>query len=110
MKLFQEISTGTKILQTHFLGTKRPLAISLSVTDRCNQRCEYCDIPLRNMRDLTTEQLVGVIDGLGEFGCERIVLTGGEASLRADIGTLIDAVKRHGIYCSMNSNGLLARR
>jgi MoaA/NifB/PqqE/SkfB family radical SAM enzyme len=110
LKLLQEISTGAKIVQTHFLGTKRPLAISLSVTDRCNQRCEYCDIPLRNMRDLTTDQLVKIINELGEEGCERVVMTGGEASLRADIGTLIDAAKSHGIYTSMNSNGLLARR
>ncbi len=110
MKLLQEITTGAKIAQTHFLGTKRPLAVSLSVTDRCNQRCEYCDIPLRNMRDLSTPQLVGIIDELGELGCERVVMTGGEASLRADIGTLIDTAKGHGIFTSMNSNGLLARR
>lgn len=110
MKIIQEITTGAKIVQTHMFGTKRPLAISLSVTDRCNQRCEYCDIPLRNMRDLTTGQLVKIIDELGEMGCERIVLTGGEASLRSDIGSLIDACKSHGIYTSMNTNGLLSRR
>ena len=110
MNLISEISTGAKIFQTHVFGTRRPLAISLSVTDRCNQRCEYCDIPLRNMRDLSTPQLVGIINELGEMGCERIVMTGGEASLRSDIGTLIDASKSHGIFTSMNSNGLLARR
>lgn len=110
MRLLQEISTGAKIFQTHMLGTKRPLAVSFSVTDRCNQRCEYCDIPLRNMRDLTTDQLIGIVRELGELGCERIVLTGGEASLRADIGPIIDACKDAGIYTSMNSNGLLARR
>lgn len=110
MNLISEITTGAKIVQTHFLGTKRPLAISLSVTDRCNQRCEYCDIPLRNMRDLTTDQLVKIINELGDLGCERIVMTGGEASLRSDIGTLIDTSKARGIYTSMNSNGLLARR
>ncbi len=110
MKVLSELSTGAKIVQTHFLGTRRPLAISLSVTDRCNQRCEYCDIPLRNMRDLTTDQLTKIINELGDLGAERIVLTGGEASLRSDIGQIIDTCKDKGIYTSMNSNGLLARK
>ena len=110
MNLITQISTGAKIVQSHFLGTRKPVAISISVTDRCNQRCEYCDIPLRNMRDLSTDQLVKMIDELGGMGTERVVLTGGEASLRADIGTLIDTSKARGIYTSMNSNGLLARR
>jgi GTP 3',8-cyclase len=74
----------------------RPLAnLRLSVTDRCNLRCQYC-MPLEDYTWLPREELltfeeigalVGVFTGLG---VSRIRLTGGEPLLRRDLPTLIE--------------------
>ena len=73
----------------------RPMAnLRLSVTDRCNLRCQYCmpeeDYIWLPREDLLTFEemnaLVGVFTGLG---VEKVRLTGGEPLLRRDLPLLI---------------------
>ena len=69
---------------TSLLDTKeRPLAsLRLSVTDRCNLRCQYC-MPEENYRwleredILSFEELSRVADLFLELGVKRFRLTGG---------------------------------
>ena len=63
--------------------------LRLSVTDRCNLRCTYC-MPEQGLtfakRDnlLTYEELLQLVDILGELGISKVRLTGGEPFVRAD--------------------------
>ena len=73
----------------------RPLrSLRLSVTDRCNLRCHYCmpeDEYLWLPREdvLTFEEISRLADLFGEFGVDRIRLTGGEPLLRRNLPDLI---------------------
>ena len=74
----------------------RPLAnLRLSVTDRCNLRCQYC-MPLEDYtwlpREelLTFEEIAALVDVFTSLGVSRIRLTGGEPLLRRDLPTLIE--------------------
>ena len=79
------------ILDVH----QRPLAnLRLSVTDRCNLRCQYCMpeedylwLPREDI--LHFEEIDRLVDRFLELGVEKVRLTGGEPLLRRNLSDLI---------------------
>jgi cyclic pyranopterin phosphate synthase len=73
----------------------RPLAnLRISVTDRCNLRCQYCMpeaeylwLPRRDILDF--EEIGRLADVFGGLGVDRIRLTGGEPLVRRDLPRLV---------------------
>ena len=92
------------------LGKKHPLMVTLSVTDRCNFRCEYCNLPGMDRDEMTTADWIGAIDELADAGMMRVSLMGGEPLVRKDIGVLIDHLRKRGMNIAMNTNGWLVPR
>ncbi|HZH02409.1 MAG TPA: GTP 3',8-cyclase MoaA [Myxococcaceae bacterium] len=93
----------------------RPLrSLRLSVTDRCNLRCNYC-MPepdyawLPKDALLTVEELVGVASLFVESGVDRIRVTGGEPLLRPDLPELVGRLSRlSGVRdLALTTNGVL---
>src|SRR5436309_14817276 len=78
----------------------RPLRnLRLSVTDRCNLRCEYCMpeddyvwLPRENV--LHFEETSALVDIFLALGVDRIRLTGGEPLLRRDLSSLVAMIAR----------------
>lgn len=73
----------------------RPLrSLRISVTDRCNLRCQYC-MPEENYvwlprGDLLSfEETSALVDVFLELGVEKLRLTGGEPLLRRDLPVLV---------------------
>lgn len=74
---------------------ERPLRnLRLSVTDRCNLRCQYCMpeeeyawLPREDL--LTFEEIARLVDLFTDLGVEKVRLTGGEPLLRRDLSTLV---------------------
>ncbi len=73
----------------------RPLRnLRLSVTDRCNLRCQYC-MPLEDYtwlpREelLTFEEITSLVGVFTDLGVTRVRLTGGEPLLRRDLPVLV---------------------
>ena len=73
----------------------RPLRnLRLSVTDRCNLRCQYC-MPEEEYvwlpRDdvLTFEEMAGLVDVFTDLGVDKVRLTGGEPLLRRHLERLV---------------------
>ncbi len=93
---------------THKLtGRRCPLNVMISVTNRCPSNCRYCQIPQRKQREMTTDEIFGIIDELAQHGCARIGFWGGEPLVRDDIGEIVERVKKHGLYVTMDTNGYL---
>jgi cyclic pyranopterin phosphate synthase len=73
----------------------RPLRnLRLSVTDRCNLRCEYCmpedDYTWLAREDvLHFEEISALVDVFVSLGIDKVRLTGGEPLLRRDLATLV---------------------
>jgi GTP 3',8-cyclase len=73
----------------------RPLRnLRLSVTDRCNLRCQYCMpeeeylwLPREDM--LTFEEMGRLVDVFCDLGVDKVRLTGGEPLLRRDLDRLV---------------------
>jgi len=86
---------------------KSPFQMTLSLTNRCNFRCVYCEIPLQQREEMTAAEWLAVIDDLHAGGMGRASIIGGEPLVRKDVGDIVRHLKRRGIHASMNTNGWL---
>lgn len=78
----------------------RPLrSLRISVTDRCNLRCQYC-MPeeeylwLQRRDVLTFEEIIKLTRIFIELGVNKVRLTGGEPLLRKDLAVLIHMLRQ----------------
>src|SRR5687767_9298746 len=93
----------------------RPLAnLRLSVTDRCNLRCQYCMpeqdyVWLPRQDILQFEEIDRLVDVFLDLGVRKVRLTGGEPLLRKDLPILIArlAAKSRLEDLAMTTNGVL---
>jgi MoaA/NifB/PqqE/SkfB family radical SAM enzyme len=95
------LQLGTRRLR----GQRSPFQMTLSLTNRCNFRCDYCHIPLELRDELTTREWCQAIDELHAGGMQRVSIMGGEPLLRDDAGEIIQYLKRLGLHASVNTNG-----
>jgi len=92
----------------------RPLrTLRVSVTDRCNLRCEYC-MPEQEYvwlsRDdlLHFEELSRLVDVFVALGVDKIRLTGGEPLLRRHLPELVDVLARKPLQdLALTTNAML---
>ncbi len=93
----------------------RPLrSLRVSVTDRCNLRCQYCMpepdyvwLPRESL--LTFEEIACVTDAFTALGVDRVRITGGEPLLRRDLPILIAslAARPRIADLALTTNGVL---
>lgn len=87
--------------------------LRISVTDRCNLRCQYC-MPLEGVEFhpkseiLTFEEIVETVQVANELGIDRARLTGGEPLVRKNLPQLVKMLRRETdlTELSMTTNGL----
>jgi len=94
---------------------ERPLrSLRISVTDRCNLRCQYCMpeadyvwLPRENL--LTFEEIGALVDVFTPLGVDRLRITGGEPLLRRDLPVLVEQLAaRHAVAdLALTTNGVL---
>ena len=94
---------------------ERPLAnLRLSVTDRCNLRCQYCMpeedylwLPREDI--LQFEEIERLVDQFLHLGVAKVWLTGGEPLLRRDLPALIERLSRKSAIAdlAMTTNAVL---
>lgn len=100
----------------------RPIRdLRLSVTDRCNFRCDYC-MPKEIFGDdyvflpkdelLTFEEMVRITKVYTRLGVKKVRITGGEPLLRRDLHLLIQSLNEvEGIEdIGLTTNGLLLKK
>ena len=86
-----------------------PLTTSISITQRCNSKCYYCDIwKWQNfIPDPTIEELKRIFSSLSNLGVKVVSLSGGEPLLRKDIEEVISIVKSYNMRAQIVTNGIL---
>ncbi|MFB3855262.1 MAG: GTP 3',8-cyclase MoaA [Vicinamibacterales bacterium] len=93
----------------------RPLrSLRISVTDRCNLRCQYCMpevdyswLPRANI--LSFEEIGALVDVFLDAGVRKLRLTGGEPLLRRDLPALVRLLssKPRVTEIALTTNGVL---
>lgn len=107
MKTTQMVKLGLGAARICLKGERIPLNVMLSVTNHCNARCSYCDIPARVQNELTDDEIHKLIDEMADAGTRRIGIWGGEPLLRDAIGDFVDHARERGIYTTLDTNGYL---
>ena len=93
----------------------RPLrSLRISVTDRCNLRCQYCMpepeyvwLPRESL--LSFEEIALLTDAFLDEGVDRVRITGGEPLLRRDLPVLIESLAARPAVrdLALTTNGIL---
>jgi len=72
--------------------------LRISITDRCNFRCQYCmpveGLPWLPKQDiLRYEEITEIVRQLAPLGLKRLRLTGGEPTIRPELASLVRQLK-----------------
>lgn len=111
MKLRNKLAMARSVLRYQVDHKPAPVAVAWLVTGRCTSDCAYCRWKdLRSSPELDTPAALELIEQMRTSRVRLLSFTGGEPLLREDIGLLVDAVKRGGMVCKLNSNGALVTR
>ncbi|MFN3429886.1 MAG: radical SAM protein, partial [Candidatus Sericytochromatia bacterium] len=78
------------------------------ITLKCNLACSHCGSRAGDARpnELTTDEAVDLARQLAEVGIREVTLIGGEAYLRPDWLTIVEAIADHGMVPTMVTGGL----
>ena len=89
--------------------------LRISVTDRCNFRCQYC-MPAEGMQWLPREEILSFEEierfariCIQAFGFNGIRLTGGEPLVRAHLPELVQRLAGLGVDVALTTNGATLR-
>lgn len=99
-----------RTLQTHRI-TALPLVI-LMPHSACNCRCVMCDIwkGNRNLKQLSLDDITGLLKTLRSFGTQQVLMSGGEALLNPLFFQFCEILKKQGIKVSLLSTGLTIQK
>jgi Fe-coproporphyrin III synthase len=104
----RELVTPTPVRKRASAGGVKPVVI-WNLTRTCNLKCRHCyttsaDVPFPG--ELSTEQALGVLDDLKDFGIPALILSGGEPLSRFDFNTLAERAKALNFrHLSLSTNG-----
>ncbi|MEP6613740.1 MAG: radical SAM protein [Mucilaginibacter sp.] len=78
----------------------------------CNCRCVMCDIwkDNKNLKQLTEDDIIGLLGALRKFGTQEILMSGGEALLNANFFRLCQILKQNNIKVTLLTTGLTIKK
>jgi len=92
-----------------FSNYHAPLGVYIALTERCPNRCVYCnyeELRKKESYEITTEDVLYIIDQLKKAGCQKLHLSGGEPLIRDDVGRIIDHAKSKGMFVGISCSGM----
>ncbi|MFH1225471.1 MAG: radical SAM protein [Candidatus Diapherotrites archaeon] len=102
-----------EILYCRLTGARKPLYVNFQITKHCNLRCGYCYADLESLRDkeeLSTEEILALIDKLATMGTRWVRVVGGEPLMRKDIYRIVDKFAEKNIIVELVTNGTLLKQ
>ena len=79
--------------------------IDFHVTSQCNQECAYCWGPQGGEFEVNCRDAAAIIRKIAETDARRIVFTGGDPLLRANIGMLIRLAHESCLEVAVSTTG-----
>jgi radical SAM protein with 4Fe4S-binding SPASM domain len=92
-----------------------PLSGLLELTSRCSLRCVHCYLGPQDAiwpkgdEELTTAEVIGIVDQLVEAGCLYLSITGGDPMVRPDFAEIYTHARKKGLLVTILCNGILVK-
>lgn len=80
---------------------------TIELTYKCNERCRHCYISGENKKELDTQQVKHLIDGLADLDVFNLVFTGGEIFTRKDAFEILEYAYARHFLIDIFTNGTL---
>jgi radical SAM protein with 4Fe4S-binding SPASM domain len=86
-----------------------PVIAFVEVTNLCNLRCKHCyaSSGYRRPNELTTPEILGLLDELADMGTLQVFLTGGELFAHRDAVEIVKHARSKPFHTQIFTNGLL---
>jgi AdoMet-dependent heme synthase len=84
-----------------------PLAVQLDITYRCNERCVHCYLDHHDHGEMTSSEILRLIDEMADAGVLTLTLSGGEIFLRKDFFEIVEHARRLTFCVKLKTNALL---
>jgi len=85
-----------------------PKLVVWELTLKCNSRCYHCgsDAKMPREDELSTGEAFDLIEDISDIGFERVILSGGEPTLRMDWSVISERIQEKGMDLGIISNSL----
>ena len=99
-------------LKTAVCSERYPILCQWEITCRCNLRCKMCytdcfNRPDKIKEELATDEILRILDEMGDAGVLEVILTGGEPLARADFKEIYTHAVSRGFLTTVFTNGTL---
>ena len=102
MSLMHEMTTKAQRLGV-------PLSVQLDLTYRCSERCIHCYLDHHDRGEMTTPEIVGLLDQMAAAGVLFLTLSGGEILMRRDFFEILDYARSLMFCVKLKTNGVMIR-
>jgi len=104
--------SNTRRIHRNFNGRAAPpITLNINLTSLCNSRCVFCELKekanIRRDEELSTGELLDIIDQAAEMGVREIGIGGGEPLLRGDAEEIISFAREKNLDVGLASNGMI---
>jgi len=89
-----------------------PLRLHLGLTYECPLSCRYCgqDHHHHQADELTTPEIVGLLDQMADIGCFELALGGGEPFTHPDLAEIVHEARERELLVSLSTTAVSATR
>jgi len=84
-----------------------PFYCSFKVIQRCDSKCDFCNVWKYPIPDMPTEKVLRIIDNVANSSVLLLSLEGGEPLLRDDIGEILKYIRTKSLYVLFTTSGKL---
>jgi radical SAM protein with 4Fe4S-binding SPASM domain len=87
-----------------------PISVHLDITYRCNERCVHCYLDHNDHGEMTTAEIVDVLEQLADAGVFFLALSGGEVLMRRDFFEILERARQLLFNVKVKTNGVMIRQ
>lgn len=84
-----------------------PFYCSFKVVQRCDSRCDFCNVWKYPMPDMPTEKVLTIVDNIADSSVLLLSIEGGEPLLRDDIGEILKYIRTKSLFVLFTTSGKL---
>ena len=98
----------------HDMGTRAlelgiPLSVQLDLTYRCNERCVHCYLDHEDHGEMTTAEILGLLDQMAAAGVFFLNISGGEIFMRQDLFEIVGHARKLQFSVKLKTNAVMIR-